>query len=124
MQRILQDSKIKIDFPMFLTALLFLHCVEKSTWGFKAWEQEALRGGWPLERDPGSYTEQGENLANILQMLLSVRKVLPLTARSPFGRLVLAEPTDEAIDAFYKAIDLDCRFSVISFFLFYMVGRS
>ena len=113
MQRILQDSKVKIGFPMFLTALLFLHCVEKSTWGFKAWEQDALRAGWPLERDPGSYTPQGENLANILQMLLSVRKVLPLTARSPYGRLVLAEPTDQAVHAFYNAIDLDCRFGSV-----------
>jgi hypothetical protein len=108
MQRVLQDSKIKIGFPMFLTALLFLHCVEKSTWGFKAWEQEELRGGWPLERDPGTYTEQGENLANILYMLLSVRKVLPLTARSLDGKLVLGDASEAEVDAFYRAINLDC----------------
>src|SRR5438552_2516692 len=33
-QRNLQDGKTKLGFPMFLTVMLFLNCLEKTTWAF------------------------------------------------------------------------------------------
>lgn len=108
MHRLLQDSKVKVGFNMFLTALIFLNCVEKSTWAFKAWEQDHLRPGWPLERDPGVFTQQGDTLAGLLKMLLTIRKALPQTSRSAEGKLV-TDDTDPMVVNYFQIIDLDCK---------------
>lgn len=106
MHRSLQDSKVRINFKVFLTAVIFLNCVEKSTWAFKAWEQDHLRPGWPLERDPSVFTQQGSNLAGLLKMLLAIRKALPQTLRDASGKLVTSEQ-DPAIHNYFQSIDLD-----------------
>lgn len=109
MDRLLTDSKTKIGFNMYLTAIIFLNCVEKSTWAFKAWEQDHLRPGWPLERDPGMFTQQGGHLAGLLKMLLAIRKALPQTSRSAVGKLMTNE-RDSAVVEYFQRIDLDCEF--------------
>lgn len=110
MHRILQDSKIKVGFSMYLTAIIFLNCVEKSTWAFKAWEQDHLRPGWPLERDPSVFTDQGGNLASLLRMLLGIRKALPQTMRREGdGKLATAD-VDPEVARYFKEIDLDCKY--------------
>ncbi|KAL5595526.1 hypothetical protein FOVSG1_009215 [Fusarium oxysporum f. sp. vasinfectum] len=106
MHRVLQDSKVKVNFKMYLTAIIFLNCLEKSTWAFKAWEQDHLRPGWPLERDPGVFTQQGGNLAGLLKMLLAIRKALPQTLRSEAGKLITSEQ-DPVIGTYFQSIDLD-----------------
>ncbi|KAK5998306.1 hypothetical protein PT974_00683 [Cladobotryum mycophilum] len=106
MDRLLTDSKTKVGFKIFLTALIFLNCVEKSTWAFKAWEQDHLRPGWPLERDPSVFTQQGGNLAGLLKMLLSIRKALPHTMQDADGKLVVQDKDLEVIEYFQK-LDLD-----------------
>jgi hypothetical protein len=106
MHRLLQDSKTKIGFKMFLTAVIFLNCVEKSTWAFKAWEQHHLRPGWPLERDPSAFTQQGSNLAGLLKMLLAIRKALPVTARAEDGKLT-AQDADPAVVQYFVDLELD-----------------
>ncbi|KAF5243669.1 hypothetical protein FAUST_2752 [Fusarium austroamericanum] len=106
MHRVLQDSKVKVNFKMYLTAVIFLNCLEKSTWAFKAWEQDHLRPGWPLERDPSVFTQQGDNLARLLKMLLAIRKALPQTLRGEAGKLITSEQ-DPVIGAYFQSIDLD-----------------
>ncbi|EKJ73893.1 hypothetical protein FPSE_05854 [Fusarium pseudograminearum CS3096] len=106
MHRVLQDSKVKVNFKMYLTAVIFLNCLEKSTWAFKAWEQDHLRPGWPLERDPSVFTQQGDNLAGLLKMLLAIRKALPQTLRGETGKLITSEQ-DPVIGAYFQSIDLD-----------------
>ncbi|GKT98907.1 hypothetical protein FLAG1_00674 [Fusarium langsethiae] len=106
MHRVLQDSKVKVNFKMYLTAVIFLNCLEKSTWAFKAWEQDHLRPGWPLERDPSVFTQQGGILAGLLKMLLAIRKALPQTLRGETGKLVTSEQ-DPVIGAYFQSIDLD-----------------
>lgn len=108
MDRLLTDSKTKVGFRMFLTALIFLNCVEKSTWAFKAWEQDHLRPGWPLERDPSVFAQQGGNLAGLLKMLLAIRKALPSTSRDSHGKLV-AHGQDPAIMEYFQKLDLECK---------------
>ncbi|KAF4971763.1 hypothetical protein FZEAL_9754 [Fusarium zealandicum] len=106
MHRVLQDSKVKVNFKMYLTAVVFLNCLEKSTWAFKAWEQDHLRPGWPLERDPSVFTQQGGNLAGLLKMLLAIRKALPQTLRNATGKLATAEQ-DPVVVAYFQSLDLD-----------------
>ncbi|GFP53524.1 hypothetical protein TASIC1_0002070900 [Trichoderma asperellum] len=106
MDRLLTDSKTKVGFKIYLTAIIFLNCVEKSTWAFKAWEQDHLRPGWPLERDPSVFTQQGGNLAGLLKMLLSIRKALPQTMRSEEGKLTVQD-RDPDITEYFKNLDLD-----------------
>lgn len=107
MDRLLTDSKTKVGFKMFLTALIFLNCVEKSTWAFKAWEQDHLRPGWPLERDPSVFAQQGGNLAGLLKMLLAIRKALPNIVRDANGKLA-SQDDDPAIVEYFSNLDLDC----------------
>ncbi|KAK7409454.1 hypothetical protein QQX98_008362 [Neonectria punicea] len=106
MHRVLQDSKVKISFKIFLTAIIFLNCVEKSTWAFKAWEQDHLRPGWPLERDPSVFAQQGGNLAGLLRMLLAIRKALPQTIRDEAGKLATSEQ-DPVVVNYFQSLDLD-----------------
>lgn len=109
MQRVLQDSKVKIDFNMYFAVLILLNCVEKSSWAFKAWEQENLRHLWPLEKEPVSFAQQGYVIANLLHMLLGIRKALPRTTlREVDGKLV-TEEENPAIREYFEAINLDCE---------------
>ncbi|KAL1867349.1 hypothetical protein VTK73DRAFT_4228 [Phialemonium thermophilum] len=107
MQRVLQDSKTKVGYSMYFATLILLNCVEKSTWAFKAWEQDNLRPLWPLEKEPGSFTQQGYIIADLLRMLLQIRKALPRTARSEAdGRLVTLEQ-DPLIHDYFEALNLN-----------------
>ncbi|KAG6027985.1 hypothetical protein E4U40_001271 [Claviceps sp. LM458 group G5] len=106
MDRQLAGSKTKVGFHIYLTALIFLNCVEKSTWAFKAWEQDHLRPGWPLERDPSTFTQQGGNLAGLIKMLLGIRKALPQTCRDAAGKLS-AHDQDPAVVKYFQNLDMD-----------------
>lgn len=107
MDRQLADSKTKVGFHIYLTALIFLNCVEKSTWAFKAWEQDHLRPGWPLERDPSVFTQQGGNLAGLIKMLLGIRKALPQTCRDAQGRLS-TQDQDPVVVKYFLSLDMEC----------------
>ncbi|KAK1759324.1 hypothetical protein QBC47DRAFT_371615 [Echria macrotheca] len=107
MQRVLQDSKVKIDFNMYLTTLILLHCVEKSTWGFRAWEQPNLRPVWPLPKEPSTFTQQGSVIADLLRMLLGIRKALPRTARRESDGKLITEESEPFVRGYFEAIDLD-----------------
>ncbi|KAG6040704.1 hypothetical protein E4U41_007379 [Claviceps citrina] len=106
MDRQLADSKTKVGFHIYLTALIFLSCVEKSTWAFKAWEQDHLRPGWPLARDPGVFTQQGDSLASLIKMLLGIRKALPQTCRDAGGRLSVHDQ-DPVIVKYFLSLDME-----------------
>ncbi|RDA95207.1 hypothetical protein CP533_1818 [Ophiocordyceps camponoti-saundersi (nom. inval.)] len=107
MDRLLADSKTKVGFATYLASLIFLNCIEKSTWAFKAWEQHHLRPGWPLEREPSSFTDQGGNIAGLLKMLLGIRRALPQTERASDGKLVASEQEDPAVVEFFQTLDMD-----------------
>ncbi|KAK3306969.1 uncharacterized protein B0T15DRAFT_432092 [Chaetomium strumarium] len=107
MQRVLQDSKVKIDFNMYFAVLILLNCVEKSSWAFKAWEQENLRHLWPLEKEPVSFAQQGYVIANLLHMLLGIRKALPRTTRREIDGKLVTEEENPAIREYFEAINLD-----------------
>ncbi|CAK7264230.1 hypothetical protein SEPCBS57363_000975 [Sporothrix epigloea] len=107
MQRLLQDSKTKIDYTMYFTTLILLNCVEKSTWGFKAWDQETLREMWPLERTPHDFAQQGYVIADLLRMLLSIRKALPRTACRADDGMLITEEDDPVIRDFFDTIKLN-----------------
>ncbi|KAM4056626.1 putative zn 2cys6 transcription factor protein [Hirsutella rhossiliensis] len=106
MDRLLADSKTKAGFRIYLTSLILLNCVEKSTWAFKAWEQDHLRPGWPLERDPGAFTQQGGHLAALFKMLLSIRRALPQTMRADDGKLATLDP-DPVIVNYFQSLDME-----------------
>ncbi|CAK7212474.1 hypothetical protein SBRCBS47491_001476 [Sporothrix bragantina] len=107
MQRLLQDSKTKIDYTMYFTTLILLNCVEKSTWGFKAWDQETLREMWPLERTPHDFAQQGYVIADLLRMLLSIRKALPRTTCRAEDGMLVTEDDDPVIRNFFETIKLN-----------------
>lgn len=109
MQRVLQDSKVKIDFNMYFAVLILLNCVEKSSWAFKAWEQENLRHLWPLEKEPVSFAQQGYVIANLLHMLLGIRKALPRTTRREVDGKLVTEEENQAIRDYFESLNLDCR---------------
>ncbi|KAK6828091.1 hypothetical protein PG987_011432 [Apiospora arundinis] len=110
-QRNLQDGKTKLGFPMFLTAMVFLNCVEKTTWAFKAWEGESIRQQWPLEKQPDHFYHQGYGLCDLLRMLLMIRHTLPrATAPDSETPLVADEQQDEIVKKYYRDLNVTCAF--------------
>ncbi|KAJ3559776.1 hypothetical protein NPX13_g9490 [Xylaria arbuscula] len=109
-QRSLQDGKTRLGFPMFLTVMLFLNCLEKTTWAFKAWDQENLRPKWPLERPPGSYTHQGHGLTELLRMLLLIRHVLPKTIQSDLDVPIVAEGEGYDVKKYFQDLNVTPRY--------------
>ncbi|KAI0966526.1 hypothetical protein F4678DRAFT_288829 [Xylaria arbuscula] len=109
-QRSLQDGKTRLGFPMFLTVMLFLNCLEKTTWAFKAWDQENLRPKWPLERPPRSYTNQGHGLTELLRMLLVIRHVLPKTIQSDPDMPIVAEGEGPEVKKYFHDLNVTPRY--------------
>ncbi|EQK97853.1 hypothetical protein OCS_06434 [Ophiocordyceps sinensis CO18] len=105
MDRLLADSKTKAGFKVYLTALILLNCVEKSTWAFKAWESCQVQPQM-LERDPGAFTQQGGHLAALFKMLLGIRHALPHVVRADDGKLATLDP-DPAIAHYFQTLDLE-----------------
>ena len=112
MQRTLQDSKTKVDYSMYFATLILLNCVEKSTWAFKAWEQDSLRFMWPLEKEPGTFTQQGYIIANLLRMLLGIRKALPRTALSEADGLLITLEPEPLMQSYFDKLHLNCEYYV------------
>lgn len=109
LQRCLENGKISIHFDVYLAILILLHCLEKTTWTIKVWEMDAFLQRWPLERPPSDFTSQGHEIAELLKMLLTLRKAHPKTFRGPDGRLAVSEPKDPAIADFFEALSLHCK---------------
>ncbi|EMR67177.1 putative zn 2cys6 transcription factor protein [Eutypa lata UCREL1] len=109
-QRNLQDGKIKLGFPMFLTVLLFLNCVEKTTWAFKAWEQENLRPKWPLEKPPSEYTTQGHGLCDLLRLLLGIRHILPKTTAADPNSPIITTDEDPVVRKYFQDLNITPAF--------------
>lgn len=105
-QRNLQDGRTRLGFPMFLTAMIFLNCVEKMTWSFKAWDGEALRSLWPLEKQPDNYYNQGYGLCELLKMLLHIRHILPKVFEVEPDQPIKAEEEDETIKKYYEDLNV------------------
>lgn len=78
MLRDLQDAKVKIGPAMYFSILLFLICVEKTTWMLLSWER-LLGDKWPLKKQANEFAElgQADALADLLRMLLIIRRALP-----------------------------------------------
>lgn len=110
MQRVLQDSKTKIGFSMYFATLVLLNSVEKSTWAFKAWEQDNLRPLWPLPKDPSTFSQQGYVIADLLRMLLAIRRALPRTARREADGILVTHEEDPIIREYFEALNLNCKY--------------
>ncbi|KAI1383151.1 uncharacterized protein F4822DRAFT_94095 [Hypoxylon trugodes] len=105
-QRSLQDGKMKLGFPMFLTVMLFLNCMEKTTWAFKAWDEENLRPKWPLEKPPSHFTTQGQGLTELLKMLLNIRHILPKTVPTGPNSPIIADESDLTIQNYFHHLNV------------------
>ncbi|KAJ4390789.1 hypothetical protein N0V93_004387 [Gnomoniopsis smithogilvyi] len=105
MGRDLQDGRAVVDKPMFCAILLLLLSVEKSTWAFLIWERvPQLKDHWPLQAPPSDFTTQGDQLAELLRMLLTIRKALPkVTVREEDDVLTTEDPEYES---YFEQINL------------------
>lgn len=105
MGRDLQDGRAVVDKPMFCAILLLLLSVEKSTWAFLIWERvPQLKDHWPLQAPPSDFTRQGDQLAELLRMLLTIRKALPkVTVREEDDVLTTEDPQYES---YFEQINL------------------
>ncbi|KAK1596325.1 uncharacterized protein LY79DRAFT_588044 [Colletotrichum navitas] len=110
LQRCLENGKAKINFDVYLSILILLHCLEKTTWTFKVWEMDDFRQRWPLDRPPAMYVNQGREIADLLKMLLTLRKSHPKTFRTLDGRLSVIDVGDSdfaMMAEFFEALNLD-----------------
>ncbi|EQB44969.1 hypothetical protein CGLO_16217 [Colletotrichum gloeosporioides Cg-14] len=110
LQRCLENGKARIHFDVYLSILILLHCLEKTTWTFKVWEMDDFRQRWPLDRPPSCYVNQGHEIADLLKMLLTLRKAHPKTFRALDGRLTvldIGDPDHAPVVDFFNALNLD-----------------
>jgi len=107
-KRLLQRANTSA-FDFFLTAIIILNCIEKSTWLFKSWDQESFKGRWPLDKKPEYFALQGDRLANTINMLLNVRSSPPKTFIRPDG--ILATDGDSATVNYFNQVKLECKSS-------------
>ncbi|OHF01486.1 hypothetical protein CORC01_03242 [Colletotrichum orchidophilum] len=110
LQRCLENGKAKINFDVYLSILILLHCLEKTTWTFKVWEMDDFRQRWPLDRPPTMYVNQGRDIADLLKMLLTLRKSHPKTFRALDGRLSVVDLGESDFDMmaeFFQALNLE-----------------
>ncbi|KXH29159.1 hypothetical protein CSAL01_09732 [Colletotrichum salicis] len=110
LQRCLENGKAKINFDVYLSILILLHCLEKTTWTFKVWEMDDFRQRWPLDRPPTMYVNQGRDIADLLKMLLTLRKSHPKTFRTLDGRLSVVDLGESDFDMmaeFFHALNLE-----------------
>ena len=108
LERRLLARSAHIPFATFLIAIIFLNCIEKSTWLFESWEQESYKPRWPLDKPPREYAGQGDKITNMLQMLLRMRSVPPKTA---VKNGVLEADGDLATVEYFRTIGLSCKLS-------------
>ncbi|CAN8103168.1 unnamed protein product [Discula destructiva] len=105
MGRDLQDGRTVIDKSLFCAIMLLLISVEKSTWAFLTWERvPQLKEQWPLPTPPGEFTRQGDELAELLRMLLTIRKALPKTMVREEDDVLTTE--DPEYQTFFEQIHL------------------
>lgn len=105
MGRDLQDGRAIVDKPMFCAILLLLLSVEKSTWAFLIWERvPQLKEIWPLQAPPSDFTRQGDQLAELLRMLLTIRKALPKVAVREEDDVLTTE--DPEYESYFEQINL------------------
>ncbi|QSZ33862.1 hypothetical protein DSL72_005435 [Monilinia vaccinii-corymbosi] len=107
LERQLLNKKSKCSFELFLIAVITLNCVEKSTWLFKCWEGEDFKEQWPLEKQPQTFANQGDDLINVLQMILRMRDVPPKTfVRQDNGVLAVDDTSDQVIRDFFEQVQI------------------
>lgn len=105
MGRDLQDGRAVVDKPMFCAILLLLLSVEKSTWAFLIWERvPQLKDHWPLQAPPSDFTRQGDQLAELLRMLLTIRKALPKVIVREEDDVLTTE--DPQYESYFEQINL------------------
>ena len=98
-------------FETFLIALILLNCAERTCWLFRTWDTEQHAARWPLDQRPNVYADQGEQLSDILQMLLKMRDLPPKTSPRPDnGVLKTIEGSDESATRFFEEIQITQSF--------------
>jgi hypothetical protein len=110
-RRLLQRSSTS-SFETFLTAIILLNCVEKSTWLFKSWEQDYLKSRWPLDKTPIWYGSQGDRITDLLQMLLRMRSIIPKTHHRLSDGMIASDGDQNARD-YFESIGLNCKLSCL-----------
>lgn len=109
-ERRLLNKNSKGSFELFLVTLITLNCIEKSTWLFQCWEGQNFKDKWPLEKEPQSFANQGDDLVRVLQMILRMRDVPPKTfVRPENGILAVDAESDPVIKDFFEQVQLNCK---------------
>jgi hypothetical protein len=101
-RRLLLRLDRRAGFKTFLTTLILLNCIEKSTWLYDSWNQDFLRTNWPLDKLPLYYSSQGERITEMLQSLLRVRSVSPKTFPRQIDGILASNVEQEATEYFEK----------------------
>lgn len=107
-RRLLLRFDRRASFETFLTTVILLNCIEKSTWLYNSWDQDFLRANWPLDKSPDYYSSQGERITDMLQQLLRVRSVSPKTYNRPIDG-ILASNVEQNATEYFDKINLSCK---------------
>lgn len=108
LERRLLSKDSSESFEIFIATIIVLNCIEKSTWLFKSWEQPSFLSTWPLPKNPESFVQQGEVVADLLHQLLNIRHIPPKTSIRPEDGVIVGEEGHPAA-AYYEQLQLNCK---------------
>jgi hypothetical protein len=94
-------------FDFFLIAIIILSCVEKGMWLFKSWGQAEFQDRYPLPKTTEEYLGQGEQLAEMIHMMLQVRNMVPNRQVKPNS----IPDGDQDFVEWFDRVHLSCKFS-------------
>ncbi|KAA8574208.1 hypothetical protein EYC84_005717 [Monilinia fructicola] len=108
LERRLLHKNSKGSFHLFLIALITLNCVERSPLGcLSAGGGEDFKEQWPLEKQPQTFANQGDDLINVLQTILRMRDVPPKTfVRQDNGVLAVDDTSAQDVRDFFEQVQI------------------
>lgn len=103
-RRLLQRQQSS-HFETFLVALILLNCAERVCWLFRTWDDESRLHQWPLDKKPKPYADQGERLAEMVHMILTMRGLQPKVTSAPeTGTLTAQEGEQDAVRRWFAEL--------------------
>jgi hypothetical protein len=92
-------------FDFFLVAIIILSCVEKTMWLFKSWGQAEFQDRYPLPKTTEEYLGQGEQLAEMIYMMLQVRNMVPNRQVKSNG---ISDGDQDSVE-WFERVHLSCK---------------
>ena len=103
-QRLLRPVSLN-QFETFLMAIILINCVERHSWIFHDWTDQAKAERWPLNDSPADVISQAEQITNVIVFMTNMRNLTSRIIETTAGGVLQAEhPNDEKYAKWFEEI--------------------